>query len=124
MNLERQTEVQKSLEAEKVSADKKLDALDCRRIAIEFVTDLTQKCLSHLVDRNLIRDDRFTKDVAMDTRQLEAENQKLERTMQEIKRDFFPYVYQKAERVFVHQLTSSYLKDGKRYYSYIMVLLQ
>lgn len=31
----------------------------------------------------------------------------------EVENDFFPYVYQKAERVFIHTLADSFLKDGK-----------
>ncbi|CAD5206077.1 unnamed protein product [Bursaphelenchus okinawaensis] len=111
-SIQHHTQIQKALEVEKKTADLKIDALDCRRMAIEYVDDLKKKCLSHLMNRNLIKDDRFMKDVAADTRQLEVESLKMKRTVEEVKKDFFPYVYQKAEQVYVHQLTSSYLKDA------------
>ncbi|CAD5208547.1 unnamed protein product [Bursaphelenchus xylophilus] len=111
-SIQHQTEVQEALEAEKKTANKKLDALDCRRMAIEFVDDLQKKCMGHLMNRNLIKDDRFMRDVAADTRQLQADSMKLQRTVEEVRKDFFPFVYQQAEQVFVHQLTSSYLKDA------------
>lgn len=31
----------------------------------------------------------------------------------EVEQDFFPYIYKKAEKVFVHTLADSFLKDGK-----------
>ncbi|KAI6179638.1 hypothetical protein M3Y98_00631900 [Aphelenchoides besseyi] len=64
------------------------------------------------MDRAMIRDDKFTKDVAADTRQLEKDGDQFQRAIEEIERDFFPYVYQQAERVFVHRLADSFLKDA------------
>lgn len=64
----------------------------------------------------------------LDTRQLEQESKQMKRIMDgrkkisktqfkdifvEVENDFFPYVYQKAERVFIHTLADSFLKDGK-----------
>jgi CRISPR/Cas system CSM-associated protein Csm3 (group 7 of RAMP superfamily) len=115
-NIQQQEEVQKILVKEKKSAEYTLDALEYRKVATEFVDDLTGKCLDRLMNRAMLKDDKFKKDVAADTRQLEQTNKKMKIIIDEVEREFFPYVYQKAERVFVHSLADSFLKDGKRFF--------
>ncbi|KAI6208483.1 hypothetical protein M3Y96_00120100 [Aphelenchoides besseyi] len=111
-NIEQQTVQKQTLEKEKQSAAYLLDAIECKKVADDTVHDLTDKCLNRLMDRAMIRDDKFTKDVAADTRQLEKDGDQFQRAIEEIERDFFPYVYQQAERVFVHRLADSFLKDA------------
>ncbi|KAI6219187.1 hypothetical protein M3Y99_01668900 [Aphelenchoides fujianensis] len=104
-NIEQQTEQKLTLEKEKKVGR-------CKQVADEVVSSLTDKCLDRLMDRAMIKDDKFKKDVAADTRQLQKESEQMQKVIEEVERDFFPYVYQQAERVFVHQLADSYLKDA------------
>ncbi|KAI6182116.1 hypothetical protein M3Y97_00345600 [Aphelenchoides bicaudatus] len=111
-NIQQQTEIQKTLEAEMKSAEFVIDALEYRKLASEMLEDMTDTCLNRLMDRAIIKEDKFRKDVAADTRQLEKESKEMQRIMDEVENDFFPYVYQKAERVFIHTLADSFLKDA------------
>lgn len=63
-NIQQQSEVQKSLEAEKKSAEFVIDALEYRKMASELLEEMTDHCLNRLMDRAIIKEDKFKKDVA------------------------------------------------------------
>ncbi|KAE9551227.1 hypothetical protein FO519_005560 [Halicephalobus sp. NKZ332] len=100
------------LEKEKQIAFRKLTALDCRKIAAEFVDELVEKCIENMANRGLIDDTSKFRSVGADTRQLEKHQAELRKVTKEIQQDFFPYVYAKAEQIFVHKLADSYLRDA------------
>jgi hypothetical protein len=64
-NIQQQTEIQKTLEAEKKSAEFVIDALEYRKMAFEMLEEMQEHCLNRLMDRAIIKEDKFKKDVAM-----------------------------------------------------------
>jgi hypothetical protein len=81
-NIKQQSEAKKTLEAEKQSAEYVLSALEYRNLASEVVSDLTDRCLTRMMGRGIIKEDRFKKDVAADTRQLEKTSKVMKRMME------------------------------------------
>lgn len=78
-NIQEQTEIQKNLEAEKKNTEYILDALEYRKMAFEIMEELTDNCLNRLMDRAIIKEDKFKKDVAIDTRVLEQDNKNMQK---------------------------------------------
>uniref|UniRef100_A0A914HK26 Uncharacterized protein n=1 Tax=Globodera rostochiensis TaxID=31243 RepID=A0A914HK26_GLORO len=81
---------------------RKLDVVRCRRMANKMINEL----LERLQQKNL------PKQTGGDEKNTQKQNkQKKELAMAELQRDFFPYVYAKAERLVVHRMANSFL-DG------------
>lgn len=80
-NIQQQSEAKKSLEAEKKTAEHVLDALEDRKLASEIMSKLTDSCFKRMMGRGIIKEDRFKKDVAADTRQLEKTSKVMKRMM-------------------------------------------
>uniref|UniRef100_A0A7E4ZTF2 Uncharacterized protein n=1 Tax=Panagrellus redivivus TaxID=6233 RepID=A0A7E4ZTF2_PANRE len=100
------------IDKDRQQAWQQLKALDCRRMATEFIEEILETCTENLANRGLIEDTATVRSVAADTRQLEQYKKDLQMATLEIERDFFPYVYAKAEQIFVHKLADSYLRDA------------
>uniref|UniRef100_A0AC35F632 Uncharacterized protein n=1 Tax=Panagrolaimus sp. PS1159 TaxID=55785 RepID=A0AC35F632_9BILA len=89
-----------------------LKAIDSHQMATQLISNLIEKCTENLADHGLIEDTCKVRSIGADTRQLEKHQAQLKAATLEIQRDFFPYVYAKAEKIFVHKLADSYLHDA------------
>uniref|UniRef100_A0A183CIC3 Uncharacterized protein n=1 Tax=Globodera pallida TaxID=36090 RepID=A0A183CIC3_GLOPA len=79
---------------------RKLDVVRCRRMANEMMNELLERLQQINLPKQSGGDEENTQ---------KQNNKKL--AMAELQRDFFPYVYAKAERLFVYRMANPFL-DG------------
>ncbi|KAI1701028.1 hypothetical protein Ddc_17833 [Ditylenchus destructor] len=78
----------------------------------DVVGGMVDDSLTLLINQGRVIEEVTQRCAAVDTRHLVKEQAKRNRTIEEVKNDFFPYVYKKAERIFVHKMADSFLQDA------------
>uniref|UniRef100_A0A915CWR3 Deacetylase sirtuin-type domain-containing protein n=1 Tax=Ditylenchus dipsaci TaxID=166011 RepID=A0A915CWR3_9BILA len=96
--------IQKVLEEQKEAAIKQMNALESRKLAVDVIEGMAESSLDELITRNKIKQEVVSRSIAIDTRQFNR--QEVKGTLQ------LQYVYKKAERILVHKIADSYLKDA------------
>uniref|UniRef100_A0A914DQB2 Uncharacterized protein n=1 Tax=Acrobeloides nanus TaxID=290746 RepID=A0A914DQB2_9BILA len=111
MNILDHLRIESQLAHDKQVAVWRLEAIESHSIAVQMLEEIIDSSMRNLTNRSII-DCSDKRSVAADTRQLEKDRLKMNLAIAEVEKDFFPYIYARAEKIFIHRLTDSYLRDA------------
>ncbi|TKR70421.1 hypothetical protein L596_022452 [Steinernema carpocapsae] len=80
-------------------------------LASKLINDVIDSCLNKMLEGNLLEDMPKVRSVAADTRTLEEERLHLELIHAELEKDFFPWMYGRAEKIRELQQAKMHLKE-------------
>uniref|UniRef100_A0AC35TNF8 DUF4200 domain-containing protein n=1 Tax=Rhabditophanes sp. KR3021 TaxID=114890 RepID=A0AC35TNF8_9BILA len=110
--IEKRNRIEEILKKERSEMEVTIKLLESRKLAYFTVNDLINGSINKLLDEELIKVYPKSKHIASDTKDLEAKTRRYELNVNEIEKDFLPWVIIKAEKIVEHHKAEKQLRHA------------